>query len=162
MMFSKGRQRVHKEKESSVKVRDSKTQVDLHTGAVHILRLPCTLILISAGFLQQSSFLLVDLYSVYIDMHFQSHFHPQQQMQIDSSQKNITVQQNTWKQNLQGIKENYITFPINSINIFVIHKTETIGCQMVSGIKRYKRTNKAVSVLHQVRTTWVGMREKGQ
>lgn len=109
MMFSKGRQKGHKERESSVKVRDSKTWVDLHTGAVHILRLPCTLILISAHFLQQSSLLLVDLCSIYSVMYFQSHFHPQQQMQTDSSQKNITSQQNTRKQNLQGIKEHYIS-----------------------------------------------------
>lgn len=74
-------------------MRDSNTRVGLHTGAVHILRLPCTLILISAHFLQQSSFLLVDLCSIYTDMPFQSHFHPQQQMQTDSSQKNVTVQQ---------------------------------------------------------------------
>lgn len=47
------------EKGKALEVRDSNTQVDLHAGVVHILRLPCTFILILAHFPQWSSFLLM-------------------------------------------------------------------------------------------------------
>lgn len=53
---------------------------------------------------------------------------------------------NTRKENPFRIKENYIIFPTNSINVFIIHKVEETGCQRVHGIKRHKKTNNTVSV----------------
>lgn len=67
---------------------------------------------------------------------------------------------NTRKQNPLRIKENHITFPTNSINIFIIHEVENTGCQRVYGIKRHKSANNAVSVLHPVKGDNMGGQER--
>lgn len=66
----------------------------------------------------------------------------------------------TRKQNPLRIKENRITFPTNSINILIIHEIKDTGCQRVYGIRRHKKTNNTVSVLHPVKNNNMGGQER--
>lgn len=58
------------------------------------------------------------------------------------------------------VKEDYVTFLTYSINIFVIYKVEEQGCERLHGIKRHKKTNNKVSVLHPVKNNNTGGQER--